>query len=244
MFFNLILRIKNKEGRVPAMLHATIKRILSANVPVISWMYRPLFYCRLFFLTSFVFFTQKFLNEPMFKLHCKKVGNKFRIDKGFPSLSLHLNLIIGDNVRIDGKNTFASTSVLSAPVLEIGDNTYIGYGTSVSVAEKVSIGRDCLIAGHVYICDNNGHPLAPNKRQQKVSCGEISPVVIGNNVWIGTGAFIGRGVSIGEGSVVGANAAVFKDIPAYSIAIGNPAAVIKRFSEEEILSLPPIEGGA
>lgn len=52
-------------------------------------------------------------------------------------------------------------------------------------------------------------------------------MVIGNNVWIGRNVCIMPGVTIGDGAVIGANAVVTHDIPAYSVAAGVPAKVIK-----------------
>jgi len=61
---------------------------------------------------------------------------------------------------------------------------------------------------------------------------------IGNDVWIGHGATILSGITIGDGSIIGANAVVAKDIPPYSIVVGNPAKVIRsRFSEKNIEKL-------
>lgn len=63
-------------------------------------------------------------------------------------------------------------------------------------------------------------------------------VTIGNDVWLGQGSVILSGVRIGNGAVVGAYAVVSKDIPDYSIAVGNPAKVVrKRFSDEQIAQL-------
>lgn len=53
------------------------------------------------------------------------------------------------------------------------------------------------------------------------------PVTIGSNVWIGDKATILSGVTIGDGAVIAANSVVTKDIPAYTVAAGNPAHVIK-----------------
>lgn len=60
-------------------------------------------------------------------------------------------------------------------------------------------------------------------------------VVIGNDVWIGTDAMILSGVTIGDGAVIGAGAVVGKDVPPYSIVIGNPGVVVRRRFTEEVI---------
>ena len=63
-------------------------------------------------------------------------------------------------------------------------------------------------------------------------------VVIGNNVLISLNVIILSGVHIGDGAVIGAGAIVTKDVPPYSVVVGNPAHVIKyRFSEDDIEEL-------
>lgn len=54
-------------------------------------------------------------------------------------------------------------------------------------------------------------------------------VVIGNNVWLGDNVIVLPGVTIGDGVIVGANSVVTKNIPSYSVAVGNPAKVVKSF---------------
>jgi acetyltransferase-like isoleucine patch superfamily enzyme len=67
-------------------------------------------------------------------------------------------------------------------------------------------------------------------------------VVIGNDVWIGHGVTILSGVTIGDGAVIGTLSVVAKDIPPYSVAVGNPCKVVKqRFSEEHIKRLLEIK---
>jgi maltose O-acetyltransferase len=57
------------------------------------------------------------------------------------------------------------------------------------------------------------------------------PVTIGDNVWISTGALILPGVTIGSNSVIGAGSVVTKDIPANSLAVGNPCKVIRTLNK-------------
>lgn len=63
------------------------------------------------------------------------------------------------------------------------------------------------------------------------------PVRIGHDVWIGFGAIVLPGVTIGNGAVIGAGSVVTKDISAYSIAVGNPAQVIKPRLPPELAEL-------
>ena len=61
--------------------------------------------------------------------------------------------------------------------------------------------------------------------------------VVGNDVWIGQNVTIMPGVHIGDGAIIGANATVASDIPPFSIAVGNPAKVIRRRFDDEMISL-------
>ncbi|MER6004106.1 sugar O-acetyltransferase [Nonomuraea angiospora] len=56
---------------------------------------------------------------------------------------------------------------------------------------------------------------------------DVTPIVIGDNVWLGSGAIVLGGVTIGENTVVGAGAVVTRDLPANVVAVGNPARVIR-----------------
>ncbi|WP_071585616.1 DapH/DapD/GlmU-related protein [Selenomonas sputigena] len=60
-----------------------------------------------------------------------------------------------------------------------------------------------------------------------------APIHIGDKAWLGFNVIVLKGVSIGEGAVIGAGSVVTSDVPAYSVAVGNPAAVVKRLIVEE-----------
>ncbi len=231
MLDTIIYKIKNRQGPIFSGIYFVAKKILQFNVPAIKWIYYPLFILFTLIRKTWNYFVQKYIFEPMFKVNCVKVGKRFQIDKGFPSFGANLQMSIGDDVRIDGKNTFACSSVHKNPRLIIGNNVCISYGTTISVGREVSIGDDCLIAGGVFICDNNGHPQQPSKRHDKISEEEILPVKIGNNVWVASNAFIGRGVTIGDGAIVGAHSVVIEDVETNTIVSGIPAKVIKKLEQ-------------
>ena len=62
-------------------------------------------------------------------------------------------------------------------------------------------------------------------------------IIIGNDVWIGQNSVILPGVHIGDGAIIGLNSVVGSDIPAYHIAAGNPAKIIRKRFDDELINL-------
>ena len=89
---------------------------------------------------------------------------------------------------------------------------------------KIEIGNNVFFGPNVHIYTAT-HPLnAIERRTVEFS----KPVFIGNDCWIGGNTVICPGVTIGDGCTIGAGSVVTKDIPANSLAVGNPAKVIKK----------------
>lgn len=91
----------------------------------------------------------------------------------------------------------------------------------VTIGDYVMMGPDCLIYTQNHKFDDLSIPM------QQSGFSEVRPVTIGNDVWIGGRVIILPGVTIGDGCIVGAGAVVSKDVPPYSIVVGNPARVVK-----------------
>ena len=108
----------------------------------------------------------------------------------------------------------------------IGCNTRVGIGNTiigpVTISDNVNIGQNVTISGL------NHNYEDPNKTisEQGVS---TMPIKIENNVWIGANSVVLPGVQIGNHSVIGAGSIITKDIPPYSVAVGNPARIVKRY---------------
>ena len=146
-----------------------------------------------------------------------------------PSSSIN-NVIIGDNVRIAKR-----CSLFGSPdnLLEIGSGCYVGMNSMLNgYAAKLTIGCNVSIAQNVSIMVDSG----PNASEpmQIVFPIIIKPAIIGNHVWIGTGSIIMPGVSLGNFCFVAANSYVNESFGPYTIIGGNPAKIIRSFSDEEI----------
>lgn len=133
---------------------------------------------------------------------------------------------------------FEAGAKLESPIY--GKNCFIGAYSYMNdggyIRSNVFVGRFCSIGRRVTIGAGSHsykgvstHPLLFNSTR------EFKSTVINNDVWIGDGTIIMPGVKIGQGAVIGANSVVTKDIPPYSIAVGQPCRPIKyRFSKLKI----------
>jgi acetyltransferase-like isoleucine patch superfamily enzyme len=119
---------------------------------------------------------------------------------------------------------------LVTPVVTIGDRCLIGRGSGIVGHFSISIGNDVWTGHHVYITDqNHGYeditiPISKQSQPERA-------VSIGDGSWLGHGSVVLPGVTIGRHVVIGANSVVTKDIPDFSVAVGVPAKVIRRFDE-------------
>lgn len=113
-------------------------------------------------------------------------------------------------------------------LLRIGSGCILGYNNHITAVREVVLGDHVLTANNVYISDNlhSFEDISQPIMHQ--------PVRFKNRVAIGAGSWIGEnaciiGASVGRNCVIGANAVVTRDIPDYCVAVGAPAAVIRRF---------------
>ncbi|MEZ6089061.1 MAG: acyltransferase [Pirellulaceae bacterium] len=137
-------------------------------------------------------------------------------------VSVGADTIMGPHVSIE-----AATGA----VLKIGRRVTINQNTFIVARTSIEIGDHCLIGESVSIRDNDHSWRDPDRwiRDMGFQCEAVS---IGNDVWIGRGASIHKGVTIGDGCVIGANAVVTKSLPAYSVAVGVPARIIKKRGDD------------
>jgi acetyltransferase-like isoleucine patch superfamily enzyme len=115
-------------------------------------------------------------------------------------------------------------------VVSIGAKTVLGQECTISAYQRVSIGRECVIADRVMLIDFD-HGMVEVERPVRLQGIYKRDVRVGHNVWIGYGACILRGVTVGDNAVIGTNSVVTKDVPANAVVGGVPARVIRMRDE-------------
>lgn len=123
-----------------------------------------------------------------------------------------------------GKNCQLGQNVYIGPNVQIGDGTKIM--NNVFIPEHILIGNDVFIAAGVSFINLKNPRAAISRRDLCIGS------VVRNGATIGANATIMCGVTLGEYAVVGAGAVVLKDVPAYAVAVGNPARN-RKFTNEE-----------
>ncbi|MEM7802118.1 MAG: acyltransferase [Chloroflexota bacterium] len=155
-----------------------------------------------------------------------------RAERGGPRIRawgrLYVNqygrLVIGDRCRFVGYMGGLELGCGGEGLLEIGENTFINYGTSIFASDLIRIGKDCHIGTYCMLMDNDFHGIEPEKRNEMPPS---DPIVLEDNVWLGGRVIVLKGVTIGEGSVIAAGSIVTKDIPPRSLAVGSPARIVR-----------------
>lgn len=144
-------------------------------------------------------------------------------------------IAIGKNVHIGPGCWFlassekTSTSNPCQPTLEIGDEcSFSGYCV-ISAKGKVVLENGVLVARNVYIADHSHEFINTEGSIRFSGTTETKETRVGKNTWIGTGVYIAPGVTIGERCVIGSNSVVTKSVPAFSVAVGIPAKIVKTY---------------
>lgn len=150
------------------------------------------------------------------------------------------NILIGQRTHIAGNLTVWKNSGR----IEIGDYCFVGENSRIYSAKYIKIGNRVQIAHNCNIFDNNIHSLNACRRHDeyienitkglnKIYDLNEKEVVICDDAWIGACVIILKGTVIGTGAVIGAGSVVTTDIPAFTIAVGNPARVIKKIDTDD-----------
>ena len=143
----------------------------------------------------------------------------FQDSKG--AITIKKNSVLGSGVRL---------KALIKGKIDIGEEVAIDDNANILSLYHIQVGKGTLIAANAYIVDGD-HILPLRKSRHLVTSDKGysgKPTTIGKYVWVGANAVILKGVTVGDNAIIGAGAVVTKSVPANSIAVGNPARVIKK----------------
>ena len=173
-------------------------------------------------------------NEHRPRLWTKVLLNPFIHSRGRGSIirrRTKVDLFPFKNFRIGNHTIIEDFSTINNGVgdISIGNHSFIGAGNVI--IGPVEIGNRVMTAQNVVISGMN-HSYEDISTPPTIQPVTTHTIVIEDNVWIGANCVVIPGVRIGRHSVIGAGSVVTKDIPAYSVAVGNPSRVVKRYNEE------------
>jgi len=162
------------------------------------------------------------LNARIRLRHATSIGARVTL-RGRPAITNQGRMTIGDHVRL--VSTVATLELVALPRghLEIGNNVFINYGSSLVAANHVRIGDDCLIGTHVMVMDSDFHRVDDKAWQPS---GE--PIVIEDRAWLGNRSMVLKGVRIGHDAVVAAGSVVTHDVEPRTLVAGVPAKLVRR----------------
>jgi acetyltransferase-like isoleucine patch superfamily enzyme len=135
-------------------------------------------------------------------------------------------VVLGKGVSLNGTVVPIELVTYASGRIEIGNHTFINYGSSIAARDSVKIGSHCLLGHYTFVMDNDQHDVVKHMDLPK-----SKPIIIEDHVWIGSKAIILPGVRIGSHSTIGAGSIVTRDIPPRCVAAGNPARVLRHLTE-------------
>jgi carbonic anhydrase/acetyltransferase-like protein (isoleucine patch superfamily) len=212
-------------------IRAVYRFLNTFSLPAPRWFFGPILAVYLFFREMYYFLIRVFVCEPFFKMYCTKYGRNVHTGVFVHWILGRGQLIVGDNVTVDGKCSFYfAVRYTEKPTLRIGNNVGIGHTSSFTVGRDITIGNNVMIGDHVVMFDSPGHPTDPALRLAGSPAlpEDVKPIRIEDNVWIGSGTIVYPGVTIGEGSIVARGAIVMNSVLPNVIVAGSPARQIAR----------------
>src|SRR5689334_3431497 len=159
--------------------------ILNFTLPVPQLVVRPMLWAFLGLRGAYYFAKRVLICEPLFKAYCRRYGRRVRTGIYIHWVQGKGDIILGDDVIVDGKSSFTFAARFSArPTLMVGDGTAIGHNCHFTIGKRIAIGRNCRIASDVWMFDSSGHPSDPEARLAGLppSPEDVRPIAIEDNV--------------------------------------------------------------
>jgi len=151
-------------------------------------------------------------------------------------------IIVGDRVQFISSSWRSSASAVAHPVrlrtfmptarIIFGDGSGMSGGSVTARSRTIRIGKNTLIGPDCMFVDSDFHIAWPPEERNRFATTDLdADVSVGDNVWFGARCVVLKGVTIGDNSVIAAGSVVMKSVPANALAGGNPARVLKIYTE-------------
>jgi acetyltransferase-like isoleucine patch superfamily enzyme len=212
-----------------------IKSAARLDVPVMPGLHHVLLAERRFRKGPLHLLWSKVYSTPLLRLQCESVGAGLLLFEDMPKILGNLRIRIGERVTLDGEQVWVAGGSGPPKILEIGDDTGIGFRTEFGVGNSIKIGRHVLIAARVLLLGFDGHPLDPYARARGEPPGPdgSGAITIKDYAWIGSNSIITKGVTIGRGAIVAAGSVVKTSVPDLTVVAGNPARTVWQVAPPE-----------
>ena len=174
---------------------------------------------RYFWAVGSLWYRGRFLLNSYVPLNVKLIGAR--------RIMIGRNVVIGSGSWLNVNDRFGD-----GYALWIGDNSFVGQNNFFTVGSVTKIGPYCLTARDCSFVDSSHIYSDPMTPYSSSGTSKSLGMHVGANCFFGYGATVLGSVSIGHGSVIGARAVVTCDVPPFSVVVGNPARVIRRFCFE------------
>ncbi|MBK8175958.1 MAG: acyltransferase [Rhodospirillales bacterium] len=230
---SLHLRRTIKERRTPLadVAYRAIVGLRGFEIPVIRALHLPLYYLVRVGTDGLGALMAALWWTPLFKARLAAPAPALRLyGGGLPLVTGPLSVRVGRGCRISTQTTFCGRSAGDdVPQLTIGDNVDIGWQTTIAVGRRVTLGDNVRLAGRAFLAGYPGHPLDALDRAAGLpdTPDQVGDIILENDVWLATGVTVTAGVCIGRGTVVAAGSVVTGDLPAFVLAAGVPARVVR-----------------
>lgn len=183
--------------------------------------------------------TKQIIKKILCPVQCLRYGIKNRDGFLYIGKSCKIvnprNIFFEDNISIMPYNMLVCLEKKSK--MMIGSGTQIGMFSRIASLNSVIIGKNVITGPHIFIADYNHEYRDIDKpvmyQGNYVKTNEKFPfggVKVGDDSWIGTNVVIAGSIEIGKHCIIGANSVVTHDIPDYSVAVGSPCKIIKRYN--------------
>lgn len=142
-------------------------------------------------------------------------------------------IFLGDDVTILEHSWLSVVASVPGvePTLTVGSRSSIGRFSHVACVGSITIGDGVLTSERVFIGDTYHGYEDPERPVIDQPMADPAPVVIEDGAFLGIGSCVLMGTTVGRGACVGAGAVVASDVPPWTVVVGNPARVVKRFDE-------------